>query len=372
MRSLHSPEWTLIFGVAVWSFLTTCCSSSDTESDAADIGASGDVLWRVSIAPGRKRSGGGYTKPVVGSDGTIYVGGLIQGSSGTQGCLVEVSPEGTVGRQLPGSQGAPKIWLTVSGEGTVYAIDGAGGVYVLPTSGEGVFQPNAVGDYEMPRYLTHPFVADSEGTVYAVSGRGLYTISVDSRNNLGMSLVRSFGRGIRGMDDRFSASWSVLRELSGGSQAWQGDYGTPYFESLTLGYDGTLIARERESVVAYSSQLERLWTYRAGYELIGPPRVGHEWSIYAVAHTKLYALTAAGELKWVFDDENRLVHTPLIGENAIYVADSSGQVLGLTPQGELFWRVKVGPGLTPPALGLDGTVYVRCRDGFLYALHPPM
>ncbi len=65
------------------------------------------------------------------------------------------------------------------------------------------------------------------------------------------------------------------------------------------------------------------------------------------------------------------VSSPAVGPNGtIYVGDTEGYLCAVNPDGKLKWRYKTGGAIVDsPALSKDGTVYFLNNEGFLYALN---
>jgi outer membrane protein assembly factor BamB len=337
------------------------CGSSETDPAEEESRIGEDTLWSVQVST----KGAPVTRPVVGPDGMIYVGGAVRNASGVQACLYEINPDGTIARELLGSPKASKMWVTVSSQGTVYALDREGGLYMFPSIGDGIFQPNAAKEVGLDSQLAS-LIAVPDGTVYARGRQGLFALTVDYSNTLGVSQTRSFERGSRYTGP--SVMMELFEEISAGL-SWDIDHGTPFFGDWAVGYDGARIRCRGSKLIALSRQMETLWTYRI-QDLRRSPRVGHHWTIYALGPTDLQALTANGEPKWTYHNEHRLMDTPILGKNTIYLSDAMGHVLGVSRTGELVWSTKVGMNPSPPALGTGGILYVRCMQGFLHAIKP--
>lgn len=78
-----------------------------------------------------------------------------------------------------------------------------------------------------------------------------------------------------------------------------------------------------------------------------------------------------GALKWRYSTGDWVSSNPVIGmDGTIYVGSRNGYIYAVNPNGTLKWRYQTGGRvISSPAIGTDGTIYVGSRDDYIYALN---
>jgi outer membrane protein assembly factor BamB len=123
-----------------------------------------------------------------------------------------------------------------------------------------------------------------------------------------------------------------------------------------------------------------LWkTFVPGY-VVSSPAIGSNGTVYVGSFdSRLYALNpATGAISWSYKTSDHIYSSPALGQNAhghtdaIYFASANGSVYALTPAGKLIWRSDTGaPVRSSPVLGRapgGGEIaYVGSSNGKLYA-----
>lgn len=98
--------------------------------------------------------------------------------------------------------------------------------------------------------------------------------------------------------------------------------------------------------------------------------------LYTVSSAKrsepgyLYAVKSNnGAVQWKLQLSTQDIdtcHLAVADDGTIFVA-ANDKIYAVTPAGELAWQVNVAKGLTAPAIGEDGSIYVGAEDGVFYA-----
>ncbi len=123
-------------------------------------------------------------------------------------------------------------------------------------------------------------------------------------------------------------------------------------------------------------------TFTPGF-VVSSPAIGSDGTVYIGSFdSKLYALDpATGTPRWTFPTSDHVYSSPALGHdrqghtNAIYFASTNGSVYGLSPSGKLRWRYDTGdPVRSSPVLGTGPSghgqiLYVGSSNGKLYALN---
>ena len=160
-----------------------------------------------------------------------------------------------------------------------------------------------------------------------------------------------------------------------------------FFDSSpAIGADGTIYAYDRERLCAFRPDGTLRWTCEPGeLGVAASPALANDGTIYlATGNGTLYAIDGGGREKWevagvgypmsptVGDDGTVYFGTDLavFGSDTNWDFEYAGYFYAVAPSGALKWAWKTGRIRSCPAIGIDGTVYLTCWDGNLYALDP--
>ncbi len=118
----------------------------------------------------------------------------------------------------------------------------------------------------------------------------------------------------------------------------------------------------------------KIWEFKASAEIVTPAAVGPSGAIYfGTADNKLFALTSGGAMAWTYDAGSRPSSPSIAADGTIYfgTASPSNQFLAIAPNGVKRWSVDLPGGVeTSGAIGFDGTLYFTAQDGKLHVFHP--
>ncbi len=126
---------------------------------------------------------------------------------------------------------------------------------------------------------------------------------------------------------------------------------------------------------------QRWQTFTPGY-ITSSPALGSDGTVYVGSFDhKLYALDpATGQVRWAFPTDAHIYSSPALASSpngdttAIYIASADGSVYAIDPSGRLLWRYDTGdPIRSSPVLGRKPRgggqiLYVGSSNGRLYAL----
>lgn len=311
--------------------------------DARNTGAS-ELVWRPSAAarPWRHVTGRGvFSTPVVGADGTTFVGSADGRFSALDG------------------RGRPRWTVTTGGLIDAGAALDAGGVTfgsgdellrrVSRTTGAPIWQRKPslpLVSSQKVQWWEGSVARGPDGTLYAGStGGGAYAFSAGG-----------------------APRWAVAR----GNAVWTapaiGPDGTTYWGSLDL----AVFAVDAAGGVKWS-------TGTLGY-ITGSPALGRDGTLYATSFDgRLLALDAAtGKVRWTFLTRSHVYASPALVEDAtgtrlVVVASTDGTIYGIGSDGRERWRYDtLEPVRASPAVGrVPGgghAVYVGGGDGKLHVL----
>ena len=358
--------------------------------------ASPALKWRLDL------SGEVISSPVVGPDGTVYLGSVIRDTRHPEHFVTAVNPGGTVkwrfstGWRDAQTQSSPAL----GADGRIYVGAQDGYFYALNPNGTLAWRFAAASPVEQ-----HPVVG-SDGTVYVGLDGRLYAFAPDGAvrwtTDLGYSLpggpaLAPDGETIYAFGYEPTVPTATLHAFRrDGTERWQYSAFYGYYPALsppTVAADGTVIVLSGQIVAVGPDGVER-WrfepsaSYYSSYASVSVTPAGEV--VFAFSWY-LGKLNPNGSANWQIDfiggtSNNELENTysaPLIdADGNIYLGLGTGKrftrpwgkvVRSYTPAGQLRWEFPVGEGVytSSPALGADGTLYIGSMDGALYALRDP-
>ena len=271
--------------------------------------------------------------PSIGADGTIYVGNSEYKSNYiAAGHLYAINPNGTLKWKF-----ATGSWVssstTIGADGVIYIGSWDGNLYAVNPDGK-----------QRWKFETADRVADSpaigaDGTIYIGSGDfNLYALNPDG-----------------------TLKWKFATGGGIGSSPAIGTDGTIYTVSSAGNGDPKL---GEADLYAVDSKGKLKWKYavrggRAAGGQFSSPAIGTD-GVILVGSTdeNLYAVNPNdGKLKWKFTNNGSVGGSPAIGaDGSIYMG--SPEITALMPDGSVQWKFE-HQGDTP-AIGADGTLYVAC------------
>lgn len=333
----------------------------------------GEIKWkyRTSGYPSSRI----ISSPAIGSDGTIYVGGLDT--------LYAIRPNGTL-----------KWWYTVDGQilsspavrsdwtgETVYFGSTDGILYAVDDDGNLKWRFKTDGPIE-----SSPAV-DFSGNVYVGSADGyLYAIRPDGTIKWGFktdgAIYSSPAIGLDGTIYVGSEDGSLYAVGSDGTERWRFITGGGIYASPAIASDGTIYVGSRNNYLyAIYSWGTLRWKmpirFKSSFITQSPyssPVVGADGTIYVGdMDGYLWAITSYGTVKWSYKTGGPILSTPTLGNHGtVYFGSGDGYIYALRPDGSLKWRSTfyVTGGIRSSAtLAADGTMYVGGLDGWLYAIY---
>ncbi|TKJ43276.1 cell surface protein [candidate division TA06 bacterium B3_TA06] len=114
------------------------------------------------------------------------------------------------------------------------------------------------------------------------------------------------------------------------------------------------------------------WKYKTNGSIVSSPAIGHDGTVYITSGDScLYAFSSKGKLKWRFKTEGKIFASPSIGaDGTVYISPWDPYTYAVTPEGKLKWKCKTYYSSSSPVIGQDGTVYVAAHSSHLYAITP--
>lgn len=337
----------------------------NTGRSAADGPKTNAVKWIFSTGRSEKE-GGIETDPVIGPDGTVYLGA-------NNGILYGLDPEtGEIRWAFPTGFDTFAIYSTpfVDRDGLVYFGAKDGHVYALRAPRQGILG-ELVWSFDLGTTIQTSPTFTPDGTL---------VIGADDWAYYGITPPRD-GKPAT-VKWRFQTQGTLIT-----SPAVDAD-GTVYVASM----DGNVYALEPPGEAGQPVKVR--WTFSSGRRdaeggFENAPALDGEGALYTGGNDGiLYALdTRTGKVRWTFDGVARsgyrtyaIFSSVAIGrDGALYFGGKGGVLYALReqrglfgPRPEVLWRYKLGPGVqSSPLLAADGTVYLGDEEGTLHAVRPP-
>lgn len=281
----------------------------------------------------RYQAGGRITaQPILGSDGTLYVGDQ-------QGRLHAVTASGE--RRWSTSTSGP-VWSAAALVGDAVVVGSDADVVLALAASDGTPRWRLPTDGDADSAIS--FAPD--GTLHFTAGRHLYAVAPDGR--------------IRW---RFQARDTFL--LS-----------TPAVDVDGTTYVGSI----DDHLYAVAADGRMRWDYRAGSEIHSSPAIGDDGTLYFGSDDRhVHALTRDGALRWKTDVDGFVRAPVALGRDGSVLAGVYGprpRVVSLdAATGQVRWSFPVGLDTSAeagvasgPIVDVDGNVYFGAQDDFVYSL----
>ena len=365
---------TIIIGVAVAAI---ACAAfffrPRSDKTSAAVATSGPrLLWQYEAERGA------LATLVLGSDGTVYVGG--------NNALMALSSDGKLKWQ---STYAGLLYIVGASDGNIYGASSLGLIFGFSDDGKLSWNPGA----GLIGFGAPPAVGTGGALVYANSVSDVFAFNPQKSNSETWS-QNTFREGMLGQNyalpgqattsqERSRSSPVIWRDetIALGRQHWlhlfNPDGSPQWFIELTTGqlgqaalaHDGTIyIADDRSNLFAVSRYGQLKWTYQPDYWIIGSPIVGEDGTIYLVTSEKTYAVSPDGSLKW----SAKMPQPPSTGpalaaDGTIYVGGDSG-IFALHSDGTAKWALHAMRATGAPTIASDGTIYFPCGYSWVCAV----
>lgn len=317
------------------------------------------------------------SSPVVGADGSLYIGSL-------DGNLYALEPDGVEMWRSPLGQisGEPAlspeglIYVGVASplEEMFYALSRDGSVaWSFHLEGHIVESSPVVGA-DRTVYVSASSPQTGGGSVVALSPEGgeRWRYEVASRLPFSPTL------GPDGTVYVGARNGNLYALSPDGTLKWQVPLGA-ITSGCAVGADGTIYVGTGSAYQAvHPSGGARMWSFSpSAGEANSMPALGWEGRVYVTASAnELYGLNQDGTAAWTFAaeaEEGEIQFSSpatIDGAGVLYVGTQEGELLAVKPEGTLSWRFVLPEGgmiQVGPALGSDGTLYVGAGSN-LYAV----
>ncbi|MBU1875021.1 PQQ-binding-like beta-propeller repeat protein, partial [bacterium] len=307
------------------------------------------------------------SSPVVGCDGTIYIGSY-------DSTLYAINPDGS------------EKWLFNTG-GSVFSppLIGSDGTIYFGSYDTNLYAINSDGDKKWQFSTDHPVLSSpsigSDGIVYVGTYYGptyynLYAINPDGsekwRFNIGAATFSSPSIGSDGTIYIGSLDYNLYSINPDGSEKWRFSAGSSITSSSSsIGNDGTIyIGSNDNNLYAISPDGSEKWRFMTGGSIRSSSAIDNDGVIYIGSNdNNLYAINPDGSEKWRFSTTGMIYSSPTIGSDGIiYIGSYDSTLYAINPDGSEKWKFKTeGRISSSPAIDKNGTLYIGSFDSTLYA-----
>ena len=302
--------------------------------------------------------------PVIGADGTIYIGS-------ENVALVALDPDGNeLWSEIIGAwiESAPAI----AADGTVYFGCGNDSIYAYYPYGAGLRWDYLTGNW----VSASPVIADDE-TLYVGSWDGdCYAMLPNGVRLWEFATGGAIRRGAAVADDGtiyFGSDSNQLYAVNkDGTEKWHGVTGDDVRTAPAIADDGTIYFTDMVgNLFAVSPHGSLVWSFPAGDSIRSSPAIGPDGTIYfGCDDDLLYAVSAEGALKWTFTTGGDIMCSPVVDHSGIvFVGSLDNKMYAINPDGTEKWSFTTGHDIRgSAAISNDGVLYFGSWDTKVYAI----
>ena len=343
--------------------------------------ASASILWSYDL------NGPMINSPVIGPDGTIYTGSVWDEDLQPSAYIYAVNPNGTLkwrfetGFYDDQSPASP----AVGPEGNVYVGTATNIFYALNSSGQEIWRYTALDEI-----VTHPVIAPN-GTIYAKLDGFLIAFSPTGQIQWQFPIGSNTpGSPTLGTDGTIyvPGSGGLYAVNPNGTQKWRFD-GPDSFSSPAIAPNGRIIYASG-GLYSITPTGGMVWQqFGSGIAPYSAPTIDADGNIYIIEDWELRKHSPTGQVLWTQEfiyDVNRLEQSwnaPILdaagrlyfalGTGKRYALDSAKGLVCYNTNGQKLYNLLLPetPSTSSPAMAPDGTIYIGCLDGKLYAIGQP-
>jgi len=325
-----------------------------------------------------KADGGFWSSPVIGTDGTIYVGS-------EDPYLYAINPNGTQKWKFKTNGSVHQSSPAIGSDGTIYV--GATDYYLYAINPDDGSQKWKY--YAGSQVYSAPSIG-SDGTIYVGSHNG-YLNAINSDGTLkwkySIGAACSSSAPAIGTDGTIYigseyGSNGLCAVKPDGSLKWKFSTSNNVWSSPSIGADGTVYFTSMNKYLYAINPVNglQIWNFWLGQVYWSSPAIGNNGPVYigtcysswsSDGPGDLYAINLNGTQKWKFPSSGGFVmSSPAIGaDETIYIGSGNGYLYAINPDGTEKWKFLTGGAIhSSPTIGKDGTIYFGSDDHYLYAI----
>ena len=316
----------------------------------------GTLKWTRSVSALETLS-----TPVIGADGTIYVGGSDWYS--LKGTAFALNADGSLkwSYKTGGEIDCPPA---IGSDGTVYFGSWDGKIYALNPNG------SLKWSFDSGELSSSPAIGP-DGTIYSGSSSNDQLVALNPNGTLkwtyktdgwvwsspaidasGTIYVSSYNSDtLYAVNPDGSLKWSDPDVGGGGSSA-------------AIGSGGTIYVGGMDALNAVNPDGSLKWSFKRKNAMFedASPAIGADGTIYIGCYDdKLYAVNPDGSLKWSYATGSAFPYesSPAIdASGTVFVGGSDSNLYAINADGTLKWSYPTAGIWSSPVIGSDGTVYL--------------
>ena len=301
-----------------------------------------------------------FASPIVGHDGTVYVGSL-------DGQFVALDPDGSLKwRYSAGQKIYPSALLVGSS-----VIFGTHQQELVSLSLQG--QPR----WKLPvrDVVDASATLGPDGRVYVVAN-GAYAVDLLGR----LHWHKPTAGHVRSAPVIHPRRLVIIGTTEGllialrpdGTVAWEVPLGGALEGAASVDDEGRIYAGTgRGEIVQVDEAGTAVWRFKTGQEVRATPAIARDGTIIVGSYDgHIYAISPTGSLRWKVRTGGRVRASARIdAEGRIYVGSQDNFLYCIDPSGSVLWRYNVGQDVDSTVdIGSDGTLYFGSDDGGVHAL----
>lgn len=315
-----------------------------------------------------------YSSPALSPDGaTVYVGF----ERGTTGGIAAIAASTGASRWVANVTGPIDSSPVVGGDGSVYVGSVNGTLYALrPATGETRWE------FTAGSFISSSPALGRDGILYFGTGSGrLMAVTTNGQERwsfqTGDVILSSPAIGRDGTIYVGSSDRHLYAITPDGQLKWRFATGGVVLGSPAIAWDGTVyIGSTDQTLYALNADGSLKWSHFTNGIIDASPVVGADGTVYfASGDAFFYALNPEGRnterVRWRRDMRAVSASTAAVrGDGVIIVGADDGNVRAFNPEdGEVRWTFKAEEEIfSSPSVGPDGAIYVGSLDGKLYKL----
>jgi uncharacterized repeat protein (TIGR01451 family) len=301
----------------------------------------------------------GTSGPVIGSDGTIYIGCK-------DGKFYAVNPDGTL-KWTYSTGGTIASTAAIGTDGTIYIGSADYNLYALIDNGTSAikkwnYTTNGIIGYSSPTIGADGtiYIGSYDCNLYAINPNGTLKWNYTASDRILCSAaIGADGTIYIGSNDR-----NIYAFNPNGTPKWIYNT-TAIVSSISIGQNGTLYVGTSNGLHAITDKgtnASLKWIYNPG-TIQGYPAIGSDGTIYVGCGSKYYAVTDNRDSYTTTDlpgGGSILLYSPTIGaDGTIYLARNNGVVQAVR-NGVQIWTTTITGGRISggAAISTDGTLYI--------------
>jgi len=297
--------------------------------------------------------------PVIGPDGTIYIGNHAND-------FFAINPDGTekwrfdVGEPLLFEE--YNVWKGIL---STPAIDEDGTIYF-----------SSLSDY---LFALNPDGTEKWRFSIPVTGDGWSSPAIDKNGTIYIGTTYKSDENAEGGVNDKGKLFAINPD---GTEKWRFTvqstiYSAPAIDKDGIIYFGTYDYRGPNGIVyALNSDGTEKWNFTIEKHIESSPTIGSDGTIYIGSYIgNIYAINPDGTEKWHFETGDGVSSTPAIDKNGtIYIGSWNANFYALNPDGTEKWRFETPPTfeaiISSAAISADGAIYFGSSANYFYALNP--